>query len=182
LSNVKSIKVLALFSSTILLLGLMLSGHTANAASCRPISTNTKTMGSMIADGISTVVKSASYPAGGVFDPPESPLAIGLSTRHQPLSASEGSSLLVWHVNYNGCQGKINFITKKKVGYKFTMIDELANLREYQISSIQTVPVKKYKAEWFRLSGQRQLVFVTCAGKVVKGHHTQNLVIIATPV
>lgn len=167
--------------TVILGLGIVSSVSIAHAATCRPISTNTKTMGTMIADGISAVVKSANYPAGGVFDPPESPLAIGLSARHQPLSATSGSSLLVWHVNYSGCQGKINFMMKKKAGYTFSMIDETATIKEYKISSVQIVPVGKYKPEWFRLSGPRQLVFVTCTGKVVKGHHTQNHVIIATP-
>lgn len=174
--------ILVVSLSITLITGHLIAISSASAAKCPPISTNTKTMGTMIADGISTVVKSANYPAGGVFDPPESPLAIGLSSRHQPLSSPFGSSLLVWHISYSGCQGRINFMTKKKVGYQFSMIDELANIRDYKITEIRTVKVGNYKREWFRLSGPRQLVFVTCTGRVVNRHHTQNLVIIASPV
>lgn len=163
-------------------LGNIAISSSSFAAKCPPISKNTKSMGLMIGDGITTQVKSANYPAGGVFDPPESPLAIGLSARHQPLSATEGSSLLVWHISYSGCQGRINYLTKKKVGYEFTIVDERAGSRDYKISSIQIIPVGKYNKDWFALSGPRQLVFVTCTGRVVKGHHTQNWVMIATPV
>lgn len=154
----------------------------SHAVSCPPISKNTRSMGLMIADGVTTQIKSANYPAGGIFDPPESPLAIGLSARHQPLSSLEGSSILVWHISYKRCQGRINFIMKKKVGYEFSIIDERANTTNYKISEIRVVPVGKYKKEWFSLSGPRQLVFVTCTGRVVNGHHTQNWVMIATPV
>ena len=64
---------------------------------------------------------------------------------------------------------------------KFSVVDEKGVNTQYQVVKNMTIKVGQYSADWFRLNGPRQLVFVTCAGKVVNGHHTQNQVVIAIP-
>lgn len=126
-------------------------------------------------------VKSVNYPAGGQLDPPASPLNVGVSARHAPLSATVGSSILVWHINYSGCTGKLNVLMDKKKGFTFSVVDENGESKRYSITSVIRTPKGKYRPEWFRLDGPRQLVFVTCIGVVVNGHYKDNLVIIARP-
>jgi hypothetical protein len=141
-----------------------------------------KTVGKISVGKSAVDIKRIDYPKSGVLDPPKSPLAAGVSIRHQPLSAIQGSSLIVWHVSYSGCEGKLNTITKTSLDSTFSVVDENGVTTKYKITKNTTVPVGKYDSDWFRLNGSRQLVFVTCAGKVVKGHHTHNQVVVATPV
>ena len=177
----KKLKVLMLavalsFSS---LVGMSVN---ANAAACPDPKKDGKTIGKVIVGKTNVDIKYVDYPAGGVMNPPASPLNAGLSIRHMPLSSPIGSSLIVWHVNYKGCDGKLNVITDKKVGYKFDVIDEKSYKSQFKIKQIIQVVKGKYKEEWFQLSGSRQLVFVTCTGTVVNRHYKDNLVIIAVPV
>jgi hypothetical protein len=157
--------------------------HTpAIAAICPPAKADGKTIGKITVGNVNVNLKSVKYPAGGVLNPPRSPLNAGVSNRHMPLSAELGSTVIVWHVNLNGCQGKLNAINKKKVGFQFDVTDENGETIKYEVSKKLTVPKGKYKAEWFELSGPRQLVLVTCTGTVVKGSYKENLVIFASPV
>jgi hypothetical protein len=126
-------------------------------------------------------IKRVDYPKSGVLDPPKSPEFAGISIRHQPLSSIEGSSIIVWHVSYHGCKGRLNMISEAPLKTKFTVTDEKGVNTQYQVVKNMIIKVGAYQADWFRLNGPRQLVFVTCAGKVVNGHHTQNQVVIAIP-
>lgn len=151
------------------------------AAYCPPGKVDGKTVGKINVGDVKVNLKNVDYPEGKDLNPPKSPLNAGVSIRHQPLSAETGSSIIVWHINYNGCQGKLNVINNKKRGYKFNVIDENGKSVEYAISKKIQVKKGKYDPMWFMLSGPRQLVLVTCTGKVVKRSYTDNLVIIATP-
>lgn len=115
------------------------------------------------------------------MDPPSSPANAGVSARHNPLSATSGSSIVTWHVNYNGCAGALNPITKKDIGFTFSIKDEKGESTKYKIVENYTVPKGSYLPEWFELTGPRQIVLVTCTGKFVKGHYQDNLVLIARP-
>lgn len=172
--------------SLLIVIALMVSSlfgfsQSAYAAKCPPTNKDGKTIGYIEVGKTKVDVKYVDYPKSGVLDPPVSPLFAGVSIRHQPLSSIQGSSLIVWHISYSGCQGKLNVITKAPLKTKFTVIDEKGVKTRYEISKNFMVPVGKYQADWFRMNGSRQLVFVTCAGKVVKGHHTSNQIVIATP-
>lgn len=160
---------------------LVFIAPSANAANCPDPKKDGKTIGNVVVGKVKVDVKYIDYPASGVLDPPDSPLSVGLSIRHMPLSSPIGSSLLVWHVNYKGCIGKLNVLNDKKPGFKFSIIDEKGFKQEFKIS--QKIQVKKgrYKAEWFQLNGPRQLTMVTCIGKIVNRHYQDNLVIIAVP-
>lgn len=154
---------------------------TASAAKCPPSNLDGKTIGAIKVGSLSVPVKSITYPVSGVMDPPLSPIYAGISARHNPLKAIEGSSIIVWHVRYNGCVGKLNPILESKVGAKISVQDEDGANQSYKIAKSFSVPVGDYKPDWFRLDGPRQLVFVTCGGKVVNGRFTKNEIVIAVP-
>lgn len=165
-----------------MLAGLLVGApSSAGAAACPDPAKDGKTIGNIVFGSVVADIKAVTYPAGGELKPPKSPDNVGLSVRHMPLSSPVGSSLLTWHVNYNGCQGRLNPLATKGKGSRFTVIDEKGFRQDYTVA--RTIRVKKgeYKAEWFRLDGSRQLVLVTCTGSVVNGHYTHNLVLIATP-
>lgn len=154
----------------------------ANSAPvCPPSKSDGKTIGKIQVDGTVVNIKELSYPKGGTLLPPRSPLNVGLSKRHMPLSADLGTSLLTWHVNYNKCQGKLNVINDEEVGFEFDVIDENGDSKSYKIIEKLTVKKGKYDSEWFDLAGPRRLLLVTCTGKVVNGSYLKNLVIIAEP-
>jgi hypothetical protein len=153
----------------------------AIAAGCPDPKKDGKTIGKVVVGKTNTDVKYVDYEAGEALDPPNSPLNVGLSIRHMPLSSPIGSSLLVWHINYKGCEGKLNILNDKKIGFKFSIVDEKGFKQEFKISKKFQVKKGKYKSEWFQLNGPRQLTLVTCIGKVVNHHYEDNLVIIAVP-
>lgn len=169
---------LALLAS--LLMGIPVAS--ASAAACPDPKKDGKTIGNVVFGSTVSDIKSVNYPAGGQLDPPKSPDNVGLSARHMPLSSPVGTSVLVWHVNYNGCQGRLNSLAKRGVGAKFTVIDEKGFEQRYVITKSLRVAKGKYKAEWFRMEGARQLSLFTCTGTVIDGHYTQNQVLIAVPV
>lgn len=160
---------------------LFVVAPSANAASCPDPKKDGKTIGKVVVGKVNVDVKYVDYPAAGVLDPPDSPLNVGLSIRHMPLYSPIGSSLLVWHINYKGCVGKLNILNEKKVGYRFSIVDEKGFKQDFKIAQKFQVKKGKYKSEWFQLNGPRQLTMVTCIGKVVNRHYEDNLVIIAVP-
>lgn len=171
----------SLLSIAILLTTLIIGTTSASAATCPPTNQDGKTVANLIMGKSKVEIKRVDYPKSGVLDPPKSPQFAGVSIRHQPLSSIEGSSLIVWHVSYHGCKGRLNMLSEAPLRTKFSIVDEKGINTQYQVVKNMTIKVGKYNADWFRLNGPRQLVFVTCAGKVVNGHHTQNQVVIAIP-
>lgn len=149
---------------------------------CPPSKSDGKTVGIIQVEKVRVNIKNVDYPEGQELIPPKSPLNAGVSIRHQPLSAQSGSTIIVWHVNYNGCQGKLNVVNNKNVGFRFNVTDEQGETLTYEIAKRLKVKKGNYDPDWFMLSGPRQLVLVTCTGKVVNRSYTDNLVIIATPI
>lgn len=164
------------------LLSLSLSPMSASAAPCPPSKTNGATIGKIQVGGVSVNLKNVNYPKGGVLVPPSSPLNAGLSARHMPLDSQLGTSVITWHVNLNGCEGKLNVLSKKEIGYEFSVTDQNGNLVVYRITEKVIVKKGNYEEEWFDLSGPRKLLLVTCIGKVVNGSYQKNLVLQAEPV
>ena len=165
---------------------LVFSGVSVTSTSasvyCRPPEAGLKTVGKIKVDNVSVDVKNVDYPKGKILTPPRSPLVAGISIRHKPLSSPTGSSLVVWHVTFNGCPGKLNPLISKKKGYIFEVVDERGRTTKYVISRKKTVKRGAYDPKWFLLSGPRQLVLVTCTGKPVKRVFPNNLFIFASPV
>jgi hypothetical protein len=153
----------------------------ASAAKCPPTDIDGKTVANLFMGKSKVEIKRVDYPKSGELDPPKSPQFAGVSIRHQPLSAVQGSSIIVWHVSYHGCKGRLNMLSEAPLKTKFSVVDEKGGNTQYQV--VKNFKIKKgdYEADWFRLNGSRQLVFVTCTGKVVDGHYTHNQVLIAIP-
>jgi hypothetical protein len=154
----------------------------ANAAACKPAKPTGKTVGQISAGSVNMPIKSFNYPAGGVMEPQATTLSAALSQRHMPLSSTTGTSVIVWHVNYAGCNNALNALTSQSSGYKFKVTDELGQTTTYAISKRYKVTKGDYKESWFDLIGQRKLLLATCAGAFKNGHYQDNVVIIATPV
>jgi hypothetical protein len=153
----------------------------ASAAKCPPTDVDGKTVANLFMGKSKVEIKRVDYPKSGVLNPPKSPKYAGVSIRHQPLSAVQGSSIIVWHVSYHGCKGRLNMLSESPLNSKFLVTDEKGEKTQYRIIKNFKVNKGAYEADWFRLNGSRQLVFVTCTGKVVDGHYTQNQIVIATP-
>ena len=98
-----------------------------------------------------------------------------------PLSATQGTSVIVWHVNYAGCNNALNVITSQAVGSTFKVSDEKGKTTTYVISKRYKVTKGDYKDSWFDLIGPRKLLLATCSGAFKNGHYEDNVVIIATP-
>lgn len=99
-----------------------------------------------------------------------------------PLSATVGTSVVVWHVNYNGCQNQLNIFMSQKKGFKFSLTDENGKTTRYILNKKLVVKKGNYQSDWFNLVGPRQIAMFTCTGSFKKGHYTENMVFIATPV
>lgn len=157
--------------------------HAASAApKCDPVKAKGKTIGSIKVDRVIMPIKNFMYPAGGIMEPQGTTLAAGLSQRHMPLNSTLGTSVITWHVNYNGCWNKLNVMMYKKVGTTFKVTDEDGTVTKYKITKKLTIKKGKYRKSWFQLIGPRQLALFTCTGAFKNGHYTQNMVFIATPV
>jgi hypothetical protein len=154
----------------------------AQSATCPPSSVDGKTIGKIEVGKVAINLKTVKYPKGGNLNPPRSPLNAGLSARHMPLNSDLGTSVIAWHVNYNGCVGKLNVINNKPVGFEFSVSDENGVSTKYRITEKFSVKKGNYEAEWFDLSGPRRLLLVTCTGKVVNGSYQKNLILVAEPV
>lgn len=176
----KAALILALIALTAISL-VPFSGASA-AAKCNPVKAKGKTVGLIKVDGVAMPIKNFNYPAGGIMEPQGTTLAAGLSQRHMPLNSSLGTSVITWHVNYNGCWNKLNIMMYKKVGTIFKVTDEDGVETKYKITKKLTIKKGKYRTSWFQLIGPRQLALFTCTGAFKNDHYTQNMVFIATPV
>lgn len=153
----------------------------ANAAACNPVKPTGRTVGQIQVNAISMPIKSFTYPAGGIMEPQKSTLMAAVSERHMPLSATEGTSVIVWHVDYDGCINALGALTRKDIGSTFRITDENGKTTTYIIDKKFTVKKGNYQKSWFDLSGPRKLLLATCTGKFESGHYKDNSIIIAVP-
>lgn len=175
-------KLIAISSSLAFIGAFMVLPNNQASAACNPIKPTGKTVGQISAGSVSMPIKSFNYPAGGVMEPQKTTLAAALSVRHQPLNSTSGTSVIVWHINYSGCNNALNVLTKQSAGYKFKVTDENGKSKSYVISKRYKVTKGDYKESWFDLIGPRKLLLVTCAGEFKNGHYQDNVVLTATPV
>lgn len=172
-----------LVATAVALLTVLPASHSQAAAQkCVPVKAKGKVIGKVMYAKVNMPIISFLYPEGGVMEPQKSTLMVGLSGRHMPLSSTVGTSVLVWHVNYNYCWNPMNFITQQKAGYVFKLVDEKGATHKYAISRKYVVNKGDYEESWFDLVGPRKILLVTCTGEFKHGHYTQNTVLIAKPV
>lgn len=142
---VKSRKIQTALTVLVVVCSNLLFGTSpAQAAKCPPTNLDGKTVANLTMGKTKVEIKRVDYPKSGVLDPPKSPKFAGVSIRHQPLSSIQGSSLIVWHVSYRGCQGKLNVISKAPISTKFSVRDEKGVNTEYKVVKNVTIKVGKY--------------------------------------
>lgn len=166
-----------------LAIGISLSptALTVSAAACKPEKPTGKTIGTISVGNLDMPIKAFNYPAGGIMEPQETTLAAGLSLRHMPLDSKLGTTVITWHVNYNGCWSPLNVLMGKEEGFVITLEDEDGVRTKYKIEKKLVVKKGDYKKSWFTLIGPRQIALFTCTGTFTKGHYEKNMVFIATP-
>lgn len=174
------LKLSSALATTSLAAMLVMPIQSAEAA-CVPVKASGKTIGEIKVGSIEMPIKSFTYPAGGVMEPQKSVEMAALSRRHMPLDSTMGTSVLLWHVNFNGCVNPLNTLTNKNVGFKFQVKGENTGVISYKITNIYRVKKGNYKQSWFNLIGPRQLLLATCGGAFSNGHYQENVVIIAKP-
>ncbi len=154
----------------------------ASGLECKPEKPTGKTIGEIKVGSVEMPIKGFTYPAGGVMEPQGTTLAAGLSKRHMPLSSNLGTSVITWHINYQGCWNQLNVLMSQKVGFRFKVTDENGDTRTYKIDKKLIVKKGDYKDSWFTLISPRKLTLVTCTGSFKNGHYTENMIFLASPV
>ena len=176
-------RALAVFTSAILIAGIVVgTSNQASAAGCTPIKATGKSAGTISIGSLSMPIKAFNYPAGGIMEPAKNTTAAGLSERHMPLSSKVGTSVVVWHRDYQGCTHPLDVFMSKTRGTRFSLTDENGITLTYKLTTVGVITKGLYKPEWFDLIGPRQIVMFTCTGVFKSGHYEKNMVFIATPV
>lgn len=157
------------------------SALTVSAAACNPVKPTGKTVGTISVGNLDMPIKAFNYPVGGVMEPQGTTLAAGLSLRHMPLDSILGTTVITWHVNYNGCWSPLNVLMGKEEGFVFSLRGEDGVRTKYKIEKKLVVKKGDYKKSWFTLIGPRQVALFTCTGTFIRGHYDKNMVFIATP-
>ena len=179
----KKEKLITKALALILVLGVILSPSSFSSASaaCNPAKPTGKTIGTISVGSLEMPIKAFNYPAGGIMEPQGTTLAAGMSLRHMPIDSKLGTTVITWHVNYNGCWSPLNVLMGKDEGFVFTLKGEDGVKTKYKIEKKLVVKKGNYKKSWFTLIGPRQVALFTCTGTFVKGHYDKNMVFIATP-
>jgi ABC-type lipoprotein release transport system permease subunit len=180
LSKKFSASIVAILLTTIYLIFPFASS--ANATKCVQVKPIGKTIGQIQVGSLNMPIKPFNYPAGGIMEPQKSVQMAALSQRHMPLNSTMGTSVLVWHVDYAGCNNPLNVLTKMNKGYVFKVKDESGRVISYRIANKLQVKKGDYKDSWFNLIGPRQLLLATCGGAFKNGHYQDNVVLIARPI
>ena len=154
----------------------------AQASRCPSETVGGKTIGWIEFDNVKVPLKSVTYPAGGALDPPASAEVAGVSARHQPLLARQGSTVIAWHVRYGkGCEGALNPLLKKKMGSTFAIVSNEGERQEYRLVDRAKVKRGRYKPEWFRTNGAPQVSLFTCSD-LTNGKYRTTTALFAEPI
>lgn len=153
---------------------------TANG--CPTSAVGPRAIGSISLAGVAVPLKPVAIPASGVFTPLGSAAVASVSRAHQPLSAKQGTTLIAWHNTYGrNCDGALNVLLQKRIGDTFKLRSASGAVTTFRIKTIGTVAKGAYPDKWFRMTGPRQLVLMTCAN-LLRGQYMSNKVYIAVPV
>jgi hypothetical protein len=176
-------RFVALLGALVLVLGIP-GGFAAPAyaAKCPPAKVGGPAVGTITAGGVSVPIKPVSYEPGGTLRPPDTAKAVGFSTLNAPLDATEGTTVMAWHVRFGkGCPGTLNTLLKLPIGATFTVQPDDSAAREYRITERFEVPRGKYKKEWFSPVGPHRLALFTCGDLRYEKFHS-TIAVFAEPV
>lgn len=135
----------------------------ATAVNCPPASIGGAPIGTITVGDVSVPIKPVRFISGGTLQPPATNQAVGLSTVNAPLDATEGTTVMAWHVRYGrGCPGTLNSLLDLPIGGTFTVQEHGSPPVEYRITRRLEVPKGKYRTAWFTQVGPRRLALFTC--------------------
>lgn len=158
------------------------SASFASEGDCPPAKTGGRTLGWIDIGRGDVPLKAMSYQPGDTLLPPPSNANAGVSATHQPLLATQGTTVIAWHVRYGkGCLGSLNDLLDMPLGSAFEVRDRTGETLTYQITERAKVKRGKYRPEWFRTNGPAQLSLFTCAD-LAGGEFKNTEVLIAVPV
>jgi hypothetical protein len=155
---------------------------TASATRCPGPNVGGTTIGWIEVDEKRVPLKAVKYAAGGELDPPASAAVAGVSSRHRPLLAKQGSTVIAWHVRFGpGCQGALNPLLNKKVGDTFDIVTIDGERQTYALVERRSIKRGAYQPEWFRTNGSPQVSLFTCSD-LRNGRFQKTTALFAEPV
>jgi sortase (surface protein transpeptidase) len=112
---------------------------------------------------------------------------VGEYTESTPLIGTEGTTLLVGHVNFaDGSPGALAPISSAKEGQLVKASDGTGKVHIYKVVDVSTYVKRALPEEVFATTGPRRLVLVTCGGPLVEVDgalaYSSNVVVTAVPV
>jgi LPXTG-site transpeptidase (sortase) family protein len=122
----------------------------------------------------------------GVITLPESS-KVAEYTDASPISATEGSTVIAGHVNFeDGSAGALEPLHKVTKGTPVYATDASGKVHKYKVTKLDVLEKQAIPFDVFRTTGARQLVIVTCGGEAEKVNgvlaYTHNVVVTAEPV
>jgi hypothetical protein len=112
------------------------------------------------------------------MDVPADPARVGYLSTAAALDAQGGTTVLAGHVNYGSVQGALWHLTGLKPGALIVTTDAsgaATRWRVYQLEQVHKQPIQGPR------TGPRELLLVSCAGKVVGHHYEDNVIAHAVP-
>lgn len=116
---------------------------------------------------------------------------VGRLSISAPLAKSKkGSTLLAGHVSTSEGAGVFSDLDRILPGSQVWTTDSRGRATEWVITSIRPINKFELPSKLYSTSGKRQLVLVTCSGRIVQtqvngkneNHYDNNLVVVAVPV
>lgn len=112
---------------------------------------------------------------------------IGVYTDSAPLTSTEGTTLLVGHVNWaNGVPAPMSAIVACKLGDTVYTTDLAGTMTTWKVTRIEPQVPQVDLSKWWNVTaktGKRQLIMATCHGTYKNGvwTYTDNHVVVAEP-
>ena len=110
---------------------------------------------------------------------------VGWYNASAAVSGSVGSVVIVGHVNYYGQgPGAFSVLGRAKAGMSVGAREGGATTW-WRVTAVRTYPKGHLAWSYFNPKGPRQLVLITCGGKLVHSndgwHYDKNVVVVAVP-
>lgn len=156
-------------------------GSVKSMNACKLASPGAKQLGSIQVGGTTVPLLSKAMHKSGGFTPHNAIGVASVSSSHRGIDAKTGTTFIAWHRTYgSGCNGKLNAILDKRVGDTFALTSSAGKATQFRITAVYTIAKGKFAQRWFRNSGPRQVVLMTCAN-LIKGKYVGNKVIVGVP-
>lgn len=120
---------------------------------------------------------------GASLDIPGDPRTVGLATHYAPLPATDGTTLMAGHVNYNGTPGALAQLAELKPGSLVAVTDAKGRPTLWAVTGMTVRDKSDFPS--LSVTGPRELLLVTCGGPVffdgTAWHYRDNVIVTAVP-